>query len=119
MLKNIRQRKLTNETAKAVEQGIELKDPISKVQIDQEGDIVIEDKVSKLRSKVITDDIIMKEFEEKRKHMRKLLQQRNMQQLAAMTKTNGPAIKDADGNIIESGLLEILESKGAQVTFDY
>jgi hypothetical protein len=28
-------------------------------------------------------------------------------------------VKDADGNLIESGILEIIESKGTPITFDY
>lgn len=28
-------------------------------------------------------------------------------------------MKDADGNIVETGLLDVLTAKGAQVTFDY
>jgi hypothetical protein len=53
--------------------------------------------------------------------MRKLLQQRNLELSSALLQQQSKrkVLKDADGNIIEEGILEIMESKGQQVTFDY
>jgi hypothetical protein len=51
--------------------------------------------------------------------MRKLLQQRNMETAAAFQQTKKKVLKDADGNIIEEGILDIMEQKGQPVTFDY
>lgn len=50
--------------------------------------------------------------------MRKLLQQRNMEVSAGLA-AKKKVLKDADGNIIEEGILEIMEQKGQPVTFDY
>lgn len=59
----------------------------------------------------------MGKFEERRNQIRKMMRERNLA-LAAQTTVKMPVVKDADGNIVETSLMEMLELKGNKVTFD-
>ena len=49
--------------------------------------------------------------------MRKLMQEKNMSLQGAL-KTRTTVLKDTDGNIIETGIVDMIESKGLEFTYD-
>jgi|LauGreDrversion4_2_1035121.scaffolds.fasta_scaffold289657_1 hypothetical protein len=49
---------------------VELKDTMSKVRIEKEGNIDIDERVSKLRTKILTEEMIRQEVEKRRRKMR-------------------------------------------------
>jgi hypothetical protein len=61
--------------------------------------------------------MIRLEVEKRRKKMRKMMQEKNINlQGALATKTT--VLKDPDGNIIETGIVDMIESKGLEFTYD-
>jgi len=61
--------------------------------------------------------MIRQEVEKRRKQMRKLMQEKNMSLQGAL-KTRTTVLKDPDGNIIETGIIDMIESKGLEFTYD-
>ena len=47
-----------------------------------------------------------------------MMRERNLA-LAAQATAKLPVVKDADGNIVETSLMDMLEQRGNKVTFDY
>jgi hypothetical protein len=94
---------------------------MSKMQIEKADDQDVEMKVYKLRNKIITEDMIRKEVENRRKLMRKMMQQKNglgNAQLESLAAGKNTVVKDSDGHIIETGIFDMIESKGMKVTYD-
>jgi hypothetical protein len=90
---------------------------MSKARVEKEGDIEVEDRVNKLRNKILTEEMIRREVEKRRKQMRKMMQEKNMTLQGSMTRTT-TVLKDPDGNIIETGIVDMIESKGLEFTYD-
>jgi hypothetical protein len=90
---------------------------MSKARVEKEGDIEVEDRVNKLRNKILTEEMIRREVEKRRKQMRKMMQEKNMSLQGSMTRTT-TVLKDPDGNIIETGIVDMIESKGLEFTYD-
>ena len=88
---------------------------MSKARVEKEGDIEVEDRVNKLRNKILTEEMIRREVEKRRKQMRKMMQEKNMSLQGSMTRTT-TVLKDPDGNIIETGIVDMIESKGLEFT---
>lgn len=94
---------------------------MSKVTIEKADDPVIEGKVLKLRNQILTEESIRLDVEKRKKLMRKMMQQKNglgNSQLESLAAGKNTVVKDSDGNIIETGLFDMIESKGLQVTYD-
>ena len=90
---------------------------MSKARVEKEGDTEVEDRVNKLRNKILTEEMIRREVEKRRKQMRKMMQEKNMSLQGSMTRTT-TVLKDPDGNIIETGIVDMIESKGLEFTHD-
>ena len=90
---------------------------MSKARVEKEGDTEVEDRVNKLRNKILTEEMIRREVEKRRKQMRKMMQEKNMSLQGSMTRTT-TVLKDSDGNIIETGIVDMIESKGLEFTYD-
>jgi hypothetical protein len=90
---------------------------MSKARVEKEGDTEVEDRVNKLRNKILTEEMIRREVEKRRKQMRKMMQEKNMSLQGSMTRTT-TVLKDPDGNIIETGIVDMIESKGLEFTYD-
>ena len=90
---------------------------MSKARVEKDGDTEVEDRVNKLRNKILTEEMIRREVEKRRKQMRKMMQEKNMSLQGSMTRTT-TVLKDPDGNIIETGIVDMIESKGLEFTYD-
>jgi hypothetical protein len=90
---------------------------MSKARVEKEDDTEVEDRVNKLRNKILTEEMIRREVEKRRKQMRKMMQEKNMSLQGSMTRTT-TVLKDPDGNIIETGIVDMIESKGLEFTYD-
>jgi len=90
---------------------------MSKARVEKEGDKEVEERVNKLRNKIVTEEMIRREVEKRRKQMRKMMQDKNMGLQGSMTRTT-TVLKDPDGNIIETGIVDMIESKGLEFTYD-
>ncbi len=94
---------------------------MSKIQIEKADDQEVENKVYKLRSKIVTEELIRQDVENRRKMMRKMMQQKNglgNAQLESLAAGKNTVVKDSDGHIIETGIFDMIESKGMKVTYD-
>lgn len=47
---------------------------MSKVKVERDGDPEVDSKVNKLRTKIVTEEMIRMEVEKRRKQMRKMMQ---------------------------------------------
>lgn len=94
---------------------------MSKVTVEKADDPEVEGKVVKLRNKIVTEEMIRAEVEKRRKVMKKMMQQKNglgNAQLESLAAGKNTVVKDSDGHIIETGLFDMIESKGLKVTYD-
>lgn len=100
---------------------VELQGSMSKVTVEKADDPEVEGKVVKLRNKIVTEEMIRAEVEKRRKIMKKMMQQKNglgNAQLESLAAGKNTVVKDSDGHIIETGLFDMIESKGLKVTYD-
>lgn len=94
---------------------------MSKVTVEKSDDPDVEGKVLKFRNQIITEETIRLEVDKRRKMMRKMMQQKNglgNAQLESLAAGKNTVVKDSDGHIIETGLFDMIESKGLKVTYD-
>jgi hypothetical protein len=97
---------------------VELKGTMSKAQVEKEGDREVDERVNKLRNKIVTEEMIRMEVDKRRKQMRKMMQEKNMNLQGSMNARTTTVLKDPDGNIIETGIVDMIESKGLEFTYD-
>jgi hypothetical protein len=91
---------------------------MSKARVEKEGDREVDDRVNKLRNKIVTEEMIRMEVDKRRKQMRKMMQEKNISLQGSMNARTTTVLKDPDGNIIETGIVDMIESKGLEFTYD-
>ena len=91
---------------------------MSKATVEKDDDREVDDQVNKLRNKILTEEMIRMVVEKRMKQMRKMMLEKNICLQGSMNTRTATELKDPDGNIIVTGIVDMIESKGLEFSYD-